>query len=1332
MGRSPEVVISVGGVEVKALVDTGSQVTTLPLSFVKGQLSERTLERPHHFLKLTAANGGDIPLAGVLADVDVVVNGETVKGVNIMVTHDNNVNQCLLGMNVLQQLTSIPLQPKARQVTVKAACGPRYARSGRSTITIPANTCLHVAATAGDPAHDMDVQVEPRSRPPRRGLIVMPIVTTTEKGQVRIPVLNPTDEAILLPTKTVLGDVSPYCQPYNLHVEATDEGGDREAPGARRDHLGGISGGTQGHPQPKKKPDWSQIHLSDSLSPDERLQMMSLIEEFSDVFAWDDEDVGFTDLVEHRIHLTDDTPKAQPYRRVPPSALEEVKQHIEDLLQKGIIRPSSSPYAAPIVCVRKKDGKLRMCCDYRQLNDVTRRDMFPLPRIDQCLDSLSGAKLFSTLDLASGYHQVAMAEEDKYKTAFICPFGLYEWNRVSFGLCNAPATFQRLMNMVMSDFIFRLLIVYLDDLLIHSKTFGEQLTNLRKVFQRLREVGVKLNPPKCFFAMPELLFLGHQVSEKGIGTNPELINDVLNFPIPKTAKDIRKFLGLAGYYRRFVPDFSKIARPLNSLIQQVHVLHPKDKLRGETKPLAELWTMECTRAFQQLRTALTEAPVLAHPDFSRGFIVETDAAHTGLGAVLSQQQEDGSVRVISYASRTLRVSEKQANNYSSLKLELMALKWAITEKFRPYLLGRHCLVYTDNNPLSHIKTAKFSAVEQRWIAELNAFNFTVTHKPGRLNSNADCLSRYPVGRPEGPDEEEVTAVCQVRVEETSDETTSNQTPGPDPTLVQEAFCEQILATGSSDPPLPIPYPQSLLPSDLAAEQQADPQLSPIYLHVQQGTQPTTLERRTWHAGTMTLSRHRARLRLQDGVLQKRHGDIWVPVLPSTQRNAVLQFTHDSHGHQGADRTLGILETRCYWPNMSAEVTDYCNTCERCNIAKPPGNRKVFKPRQHLVAGQPLEILAIDYLTLDQDEYGYEDVLVMTDVFSKFAAAATTKNQTAESAVKALVQRWIVHYGVPLRIHSDKGAAFEAELVQELCRHYGIKKSRTTSYNPAGNGVCERFNQSLCRLLKLLPKDKKRRWSRHLDEVTFVYNSTPHTTTGQSPYALLYGREASLPVDVYLGREPSRGRDNTNYLSLHLERLSELRQLARDQLERHWQRDEQLHPPRGHHLQPGDRVLLKQHPRGRHKLEDHHHSHPFTVVRTPETTSGYYTIRDAEGIEQNQAAHNLKPFPVRTPPAEPVPLDPPVAVPKRERERSPGDEVVFRSLIPIFLPFQPAIPADTGRQPSGPADPPNPPPVPRPSTSAMVPDSLVPAPLPADTDTGVRRSGRIRKVPERFR
>lgn len=313
--------------------------------------------------------------------------------------------------------------------------------------------------------------------------------------------------------------------------------------------------------------DLSRIYEDPLATAEETEAIRKLVAENADVFAWSDDQMGCTGILKHRIVLTTDVPTAQPYRRFPPSQLKEVRNHLDSLLAQDIISPSTSPYAAPIVLVRKKSGELCMCCDYRRLNDITRKDAFPIPRMEECIDALEGSKYFSTLDLASGYHQVEMAEEDRQKTAFTTPFGLYEWNCLPFGLANAPAHFSRLMQKVMSDHLFQIILVYLDDLLVFSSSFDEHLESLQKVFDHLREVHLKLNPDKCFLGRSSVSFLDHVLTRNGPKTDPDKITAVRNCPQPKTMPDVRAFLGLAGYYRRFVKNFATLAKPLHQLLE---------------------------------------------------------------------------------------------------------------------------------------------------------------------------------------------------------------------------------------------------------------------------------------------------------------------------------------------------------------------------------------------------------------------------------------------------------------------------------------------------------------------------------------------------------------------------------------------------------------------------------------------------------------------------------------------------------------------------------------------------------------------------------------------
>ena len=515
-------------------------------AFFQQHLGEMELQSgggAYRMLSLSAANGTDIPQLGYLV-TDVNVCGETIKDAVIIVTAETNNTRStpfILGMNIISKLKPAP--PPETKPSPKISC---LARSSRVSVLIPAMTVVNVEVPTGDRSWDADVLVEPMNKPPRNGLLTLMTYTRLQNGKLTVPIANVTTESLLLPARTVVGYVSSAVPQscVSLKINATKEDCHEsvchEVPQASSKNNDGLQ-------------------LNPELTAAEQAQMKELLRKYKDCFAWSDDQLGYTEQVKHEIVLTDDTPIAQPYRRIPPAALDEVRKHIEGLLDKGVIQPSSSPWASPIVVVKKKSGEIRLCCDYRRLNSVTRKDSFPLPRIDECLDALGGAKYFTTLDLASGYHQVAMADSDKAKTAFTCPFGLYEYSRMPFGLCNAPATFQRLMNASMHDFIFRILLVYLDDLLVYDGTFESHLKSLEKVFLRLQQIGVRLNPEKCQFGYFLVCFLGHTVSADGVGTDPSKVEAVLNWPIPKTLKDVRSFLGLASYYRRFVKGFSSIA-----------------------------------------------------------------------------------------------------------------------------------------------------------------------------------------------------------------------------------------------------------------------------------------------------------------------------------------------------------------------------------------------------------------------------------------------------------------------------------------------------------------------------------------------------------------------------------------------------------------------------------------------------------------------------------------------------------------------------------------------------------------------------------------------------
>ena len=954
-------------------------------------------------------------------------------------------------------------------------------------------------------------------------------------------------------------------------------------------------------------------------SPSELQKLERLVRANADMFCRDDEDLGFTEQVPHRINLRDEVPVSSTFRRIPPTQIQEVKEHIQLLIDKKIIQKSSSAYASPVVIVRKKDGSIRLCVDYRKLNAKTIPDAYPLPRIDDSLDALGGAKLFSTLDLASGYHQVAMHPDDRHKTALITPFGLFEYLRMPMGLSTAPATFQRLMQSTMNDLVFQILLVYLDDLLIYSRTFDEHLERLQMVFDRLREVGLKLNPKKCHLARKEVEYLGYTVSDAGISTSKGKIEAVTLWPVPHTLKELRSFLGFAGYYRRFVSGFSKIAKPLNQLVSTMYQLQKDKKRKSKHVVLSSFWSESCQQAFQALKDALVSAPVLGYADFSQPFILETDASLDGLGAVLSQER-DGVRHVIAFTSRSLRPEEKNMKNYSSLKLELLALKWAMCEKFRHYLLGAHTHVFTDNNPLSHLQTAKLGAVEQRWAAELACFDFTVKYRSGRENKNADALSRFPVEQPQG-EAEELTAVscrqsaeaCGVPVDVHSSTVTA---------LSSIAQVQKPVDAKSAAPDLEAsPFP-SISPSQLEKAQREDAIIAAVLPMLGGGEQVKSRRWKDFDPRTRALARQLSRLERENGVLYRRVSDPLLGslkqlVVPESLQGTLLRLSHDSYGHQGAERTLSLLRKRAYWPNMHLDIEEWCQQCERCQLSKQSQGR-THAPMGHLLASKPLEVISVDFTVLEAARDGREDVLVITDVFTKYTVAVPTRDQTAHTVAKVLVKEWFQHYGVPQRIHSDKGRCFEADIINQLCRAYGIEKSRTTSYHPAGNGQCERFNRTMHSLLQTLAPDQKQRWTEHLPELVQMYNCTPHSSTGFSPFFLMFGREPRVPLDLFLGeqQEEWQAQMPSDWLANHLKRLRVAHHKAGEHTKRLASKRKESHDQGNSSpdLCVGDLVVTRQRYRGRCKIQDYWGERVYTVTGVPGPHGGPFTVAPQDGFD----------------------------------------------------------------------------------------------------------------------
>ncbi|XP_075128097.1 uncharacterized protein LOC142201168 [Leptodactylus fuscus] len=750
----------------------------------------------------------------------------------------------------------------------------------RTKITLPPKreTVLTLSVGAHRKLDDIEVLVEPIFLDEDRvDPLVARTLATVRDGRVPLRCVNTSDQALTLTPGVVLGHV--YLAPEEVASTETIELKPIEG------EAWALSVSLEEREDPTEQ--WNSRIILEQMGADltpftpvEAKTIENFIRENQATFSRHEEDFRCTDKIQHEIPTGEAPPSRERYRQIPSKYYQEVKELLAQMLKSGVIRESQSPWAAPIVLVKKKDGSTRFCVDYRKLNSCTIRDSYPVPRIEESLTALGKARYFSSLDLASGYWQVPVAEKDKAKTAFIVPMGLFEFNRMPFGLSNAPGTFQRLMESCLGDMNFEATLIYLDDIVVYSASFTQHLDQLGQVFRCLRGHGLKLKPKKCRIFQREIEYLGHKVSEAGIQPSDDKVRAVQQWPTPTTLREVRAFLGLAGHCRRFIKHFAKLAEPLHKLLRAT--------ARGP-KTQRINWGPRQAEAMDKIKEALTSAPILAYADYNLPFRLYTDASLYGLGAVLSQVQE-GVERVIAYGSRTLRETECNPVNYSSFRLELLALVWAITERFAEYLAGARIEVYTDNNPLAHITTAKLGAMEQRWIARLSKYDYHVQYCSKHENQNADALSRVTSEVPVGEIDE------QLEEDEIPDfrKFTSK---------VVEAWILEI-ATGTSSRLLG----QSR--EEWIKVQSSDPELVRVREWVTQQRKPSKKIQEELSHETLQILSQWEKLSMQEGLLYRRVylaaelEERWQVVIPQKMALPLAQEAHEKGAHFGPDKTTG--------------------------------------------------------------------------------------------------------------------------------------------------------------------------------------------------------------------------------------------------------------------------------------------------------------------------------------------------------------------------------------------------------------------------------------------
>ena len=869
------------------------------------------------------------------------------------------------------------------------------------------------------------------------------------------------------------------------------------------------------------------------------------------------------DIAMHHIDTGDAKPRAFPPRRVSAEKRAAIQKEMDTMKAAGVIRPSRSPWAAPVVLAAKKDGGVRFCVDYRELNKLTKRDVYPLPRIDDTVDALNGAKYLTAFDMLSGYWQVPLSPEDAPKTAFVTHEGLFEWTCMPFGLTGAPATFQRMMDTVLAGLKWQCCLVYLDDVVVFSRTFDTHLRDLQLVFDRLHEAGLKLKPSKCFFCCTELLYLGYLVTPDGLKPDPTTKRAILAYPVPTDVSGVRTFLGMTGHYRQFIPRYAMIAEPLQKL----------------TKPSVPWqWAEAQQQAFSQLQQLLTEPPVLKLPDFSRKFqfTLQTDASDAGLGAVLCQKGEDNKLHPVAFASRRLTDSELK---YHTQEKEALAIIWAC-EKFRPYLMGETFDVETDHGSLKWLLGTQKGRLA-RWAMRLSEFDLRIKPKPGRANGNADAPSRYPVDDPDHNWTPEGSApyytdligssidflssmptyLCNISTEDAAAQVTI--------TTIDLPVDAEISATDTSESP---PLTQTLR-QKLITSQRQDPAVTAIIRYLNKETATCLLPQGTKTEYTSSLIE---RMRLEpDGLLTIRT-PYYVPgqplrksrkkgrsftrtdipqllqthraVVPSATQGDLLKIAHASPvaGHLGKNKVYDILTRDFFWKGMSQDVKDFIRSCAQCQRFKN-APRPWLKPLRPIGAEAPFSRVAVDLITDLPESAGhrFKHVAVFTDMFTKWPEAAPLREKSAKAVADALFQRIICQHGIPQQLQSDQGPEFVNDIIARLTDRMEICHVTTTPYNPSSNGAVEQFNKTLVHSLrKYIVDENPMNWDQFIDGVLFAYRVSKHAATQFSPFELLYGRQPRLPTSILMPEDIEFTRDIKEYNTRHVYELHRAHQCVK--------------------------------------------------------------------------------------------------------------------------------------------------------------------------------------------
>ena len=805
----------------------------------------------------------------------------------------------------------------------------------------------------------------------------------------------------------------------------------------------------------------SEINLKKKDLPLEE-QIPKEFHEYQDVFS-EEKAARFPEPKkwDHKIELKDTfVPKSFKTYNLTPEESIELDKFLKDNLDKGYIRPSQSPMASPFFFVNKKDGKLRPCQDYRYLNEHTIKNAYPLPLISELLDKLKGARRFTKLDVRWGYNNVRIRDGDQWKAAFKTNKGLFEPTVMFFGMCNSPATFQSMMDEIFADMIDGgIVIIYMDDIFIFAPDETTLTENTKKVLTRLQENDLFLKPTKCEFNKTKVEYLGLVIEEGKISMDPGKLKGIQDWPVPRTVKQVRGFLGFGNFYRRFIWHFSELAKPLNDLLK-------KDK-KFE-------WTNDCQKAFDNLKKCFTEEPVLIMPDQTRPFQIETDASKYATGAVLTQLDANGDRHPVSFISKTLSPAER---NYEIYDRELLAIIRAL-EEWRHYIQGsaHTTVILSDHKNLTYYREAKkLNRRQARWSLYLSEFDVKLVHTPGNKMVQSDALSRRPDHCP--------------------DEDTDNE----DIVMLPDNMFVHLIDVELQD--------------KIARSTDLDGNATEaLKLLLENGPATMTAGLQDWK-----LQQSNG----QNILFYK--GKNYIPRNTELRRELVKSFhDHETAGHPGEIGTYNAVRQHYWWPGLRTFVKNYvqgCGTCQQFKIDRTP-SKPAYIPTEGAKSLRPFANCSMDLITDLPPADSYDSILVVVDqgLSKGVILIPCNKTLTSEDTARLLLENLYKRFGLPDKIISDRGPQFASKAFLALLKLLGIKSALSTAYHPQTDGTTERVNQEIEAYLSIYCASHPEDWPQALHTMEFTHNNRQHADRLQTPFELMFGES---PVAIPLAFENTK-------------------------------------------------------------------------------------------------------------------------------------------------------------------------------------------------------------------